>query len=111
VRVALTQKDHDAVTLLPYVGSTFNLFSRFLSWNNIKHNVLHLKKISSFLQPVKNNLGLKTLRVYSIPSECCQFYMGQTSHMTDTRANTGTYVHSEHLYKSHMVEHSINLGG
>jgi hypothetical protein len=51
---------------------------------------------------------LKTLRVYSISCECCQVYIGQQSH--DSRVKQW-YIHLEHLYKSHMVKHSINLGG
>jgi hypothetical protein len=46
---------------------TFSRISRFLSRHNIKSVGLLLRKISSFLQVVKDGLGLQTLRVYNIP--------------------------------------------
>jgi hypothetical protein len=36
-----------------------------------------------FLQSVKDNLGLKTPGVYSIPCECGQVYIGGTGHSID----------------------------
>lgn len=37
------------------------------------------RKISSFLQSVKDDLEPKTPGVYSIPWECCRVYIGQTN--------------------------------
>ncbi|XP_023702101.1 uncharacterized protein LOC111861620 [Cryptotermes secundus] len=57
----------DSVTFLPYAGTIFNQISRVLSWHNIKSVGLPPKKLSSFVQPVKDSLGLRTPGVYSIP--------------------------------------------
>jgi hypothetical protein len=42
-------------------------------------------KLLIFFRPVKDNLGLKTPGVYSIPCECGQVYIGRTSRSIDTR--------------------------
>jgi hypothetical protein len=60
----------DSVAFLPYVGSIFNRISRVLSRRNIKSLGLPPKKLSGFLRPVKDNLGLRTQGVYRIPCEC-----------------------------------------
>jgi hypothetical protein len=99
----------DSVTFLAYVGSTFNCISKVLSWQNIKTASLLLRKC--FLQPVKDDLGLWTLGVYSIPCECGQVYTGQTGHFIDTRLKEHhCHIWLEHPYKPAMAEHSISLG-
>jgi hypothetical protein len=55
---------------LSYVGLIFNCISRVLSWHIKKSVGLPPRKISSFLWSVKDDLGLKTSGVYSIPCEC-----------------------------------------
>jgi hypothetical protein len=69
-RVAQPDKRPDSVAFLPYVRPIFNRIGRVLSQHNIKSVGLPPRKISSFLQSVKNDLGLKTPRAYSIPCEC-----------------------------------------
>jgi hypothetical protein len=69
------------------------------------------KKIPSFLQFVKHDLGLKTPGVYSVPCKCGQVYFRQTSHSIKTR----TKEHQNHIRLeqpdiSAVTEHSINLG-
>jgi hypothetical protein len=54
------------IAFLPYVGSTFNCISGMISQHNIKSGSLALRKISSSLQLVKGDLGLKIQGVYSI---------------------------------------------
>jgi hypothetical protein len=75
----------DSFAFLPYVGTIFNTISRVLSQHNIKSVGLPPKKVSSFLQPVKDNLGLRTSGVYRIPCECGKVYIGQTGRSVDTR--------------------------
>jgi hypothetical protein len=46
--------------------------------DNVKSLVLTPRKMSSFLQSSKNDLGLKTSGIYSIPCECPQVYRDKT---------------------------------
>jgi hypothetical protein len=62
-----TDRKPDSVTFLPYVGSTFNRISRVLARHNIKSVGMPPWKISSFFHLVKDDLGLRTPGVYSIP--------------------------------------------
>jgi hypothetical protein len=48
-----------------------------ISQHNIKFGSLTLVKISSFLQLVKADLGLKIQGVHSILCECAQVYVGR----------------------------------
>jgi hypothetical protein len=57
-----------SVAFLPYVRTIFNRISR-VAQHNIKSVGLPPKKISGFLQMVKENLGPRTLGVYRIPCE------------------------------------------
>jgi hypothetical protein len=45
---------------------------------NVKSIPLPPKKISNYLPPVKNAVGLKTPGIYSITCECGKVYIGQT---------------------------------
>jgi hypothetical protein len=56
-----------------------------LSKHNIKSVGLLPRKITSFLQPAKDDLGLKTPGVCSIPCKCGPVYIGQTGRSIDTR--------------------------
>ncbi|XP_033609102.1 uncharacterized protein LOC117282660 [Cryptotermes secundus] len=49
-----------SVAFLPYVGTIFNRISRALSQHNFKAVGLPPNKLSSFLQPAKDSLGLRT---------------------------------------------------
>jgi hypothetical protein len=82
VRGAPPSYDPDLVMFLHSVGSTFNQIGRLLSQLNIKSPP---RKIFRFLQPGKDNLGLNTPGVYSIPRECGQLYLGQASCSSDIR--------------------------
>jgi hypothetical protein len=60
---------------------------------------------------VKNDLGLKTPAVYSIPYECGQVYIGQTSCSIKTRVKEHQHhIHMEHPDKSAVAVYSISLG-
>jgi hypothetical protein len=101
----------DSVAFLPYVGPIFNQISRVLSQHNIRSVGLPPKKVSSFLWPVKDNLGLRTPGVYKIPCECGKVYIGQTGHFVDTRLKQNLWhISLEHSDKSAVAEHSIDLG-
>jgi hypothetical protein len=59
---------------------------------------------------VKDDLGLKTPGVYSVPCECGQVYIEQTGHSTETRVKKHQcHIRLQHLDKSAVAEHSINL--
>jgi hypothetical protein len=78
VRTSKPKDKATSVALLPHVQTTYGCLSRILAKHNIKNVGLPLRKISSFLCPVKDDLGLRTPGVYSIPCECNQVYIGQT---------------------------------
>jgi hypothetical protein len=64
---------------------------------------------SSYLPPVKDELGLKTPGIYSIPCECGKVYIGQTSRSVHLRVKE----HDRHLRllqidKSAIAEDSFN---
>jgi hypothetical protein len=89
----------------------FNRISRVLAQHDIKSVGLPPRKISSFLRPVKDDLGLRTPGVYSTPCECGQVYIGQTGRSVDTRLKElQRHIRLEHPDKSAVAEHSINLG-
>jgi hypothetical protein len=69
------------------------------------------RKIISLLEPMKDDLGLKTAGVYSIPCTCGQVFIGQIGHSIDTSIEE----HHRHILlalpdKSAITEHSINRG-
>jgi hypothetical protein len=55
------------VAFLPFGDATFNYISRVLSEHNIMMMGPLPRKLSTFLQPIKDDLALKMLGVYSIP--------------------------------------------
>jgi predicted GIY-YIG superfamily endonuclease len=60
---------------------------------------------------VKDDLGLKTPGVYSIPCECGQVYIGQTGRSIDTRIKEHhRHIRLAHADKSAVAEHSIGRG-
>jgi hypothetical protein len=60
---------------------------------------------------MKDDLGLKTPGIYSIPYECCYVYTGQTGHSSETRVKEyHQHIRLEHLDKSAMAEHIISTG-
>jgi hypothetical protein len=89
----------------------FTRISRVLSRHNIKSVGLPPKKTSSFLRPVKDNLGLRTPGVYKIPCECGKVYIGQTGHSMDTRLKEHQrHIRLEHPDKPAVSEHSVDFG-
>jgi hypothetical protein len=101
--------DLTLVTCLPFVGLIFNCINKVLIRHNIK-TVGLLPNIASFLQPVKDDLSLKTPGVYSTFCECGKVYIGQNGCSTETRLKD----HHQHIIpyhpdKSAVGKHSINL--
>jgi hypothetical protein len=66
-----------ALALLPYIQITFNQLTRLLGRHNIKCIAIPPTKISDFLPKIKDDLGLRTPGIYSIPCECGKVYIGQ----------------------------------
>jgi hypothetical protein len=76
---------------------------------NINSVALPTRKISSFLPPVKDELGLKTPGIYWIPCECGKVYIGQSGRYIHLHVKE----HYRHLRlaqtdKSAIAEHSFN---
>jgi predicted GIY-YIG superfamily endonuclease len=76
---------------------------------NINSVALPPRKISNFLPPVKDELGLKTPDIYRIPCECGKVYIGQSGRSVHLRVKE----HDRHLRlaqtdKSAIAEHSFN---
>jgi hypothetical protein len=67
LRVAQPDEKPESVAFLPNVRPIVNRINRVLYWH-IKTMGLPPRKIFSFLQSVKDNLALKMLALYSIPS-------------------------------------------
>jgi hypothetical protein len=87
VIVALPHIDPESVAFLP-----FSYIRRVLSLHSFKSVALPRRRFSSFLQPVKDDLGLKRQGVYNIPREYGEVYMAQTGHLIPTLGSiTGTY--------------------
>jgi hypothetical protein len=90
------------------MGSTF----RVLCKHNIETVGVALKKVVSFLRPVKDDLDLKTPAVYSIPSECGEFcYTAQTESSLETMVqNHHRHIGLYHSVKWALARRIINLG-
>jgi hypothetical protein len=68
------------------------------------------RKVASILCPVKNDLGLKTAGVYSIPCECGKVYIGQIRHFIETRIKEQhQHIRLQQPDKSAVAKHSIDL--
>jgi len=70
---------------------------------NIKCVVLPPRKISNLLRPAKDDLGLRTPGIYSIPCECGQLYIGQTDGSIQTRIKE----HHLHIRLGHPVKSAV----
>jgi hypothetical protein len=93
---------------LPHTQTTYGRLSRMLAKHNIKSVALPPKKIASYLPPVKETLGLRTLGIYSIPCHCGKVYIGQSGRSIQLRIKE----HSRHKRlaqpdKLAVAEHSI----
>ena len=64
---------------------------------------LQPRKISSFLRPVKDELGLGTTEIYSITCECGHVYIGQTDRTIQTRIKE----HHRHIRLGHPDQETV----
>jgi len=76
---------------------------------HIKSVALPPRKVFSYLPPVKDALGLRTLAIYRIPCECGKVYIGQSGRPIHLRIKE----HNGHIRlaqpdKSAVVQHSNN---
>lgn len=100
----------DSVACLSYVGPTFNHISRVLSPHNVKSYGLPPRKISMFLRPLKDDLGVRTPRAYIISFECDQVYIKQTHLSIDTSWKERIrHIRLEHPDDLAVAEHAISL--
>ena len=70
---------------LPYVKGTTEKIARVLKRHGIKTNYTTDRKISHVLPNPKDDLGLRTPGIYSIPCSCGTEYIGQTGRQISTR--------------------------
>jgi hypothetical protein len=97
-----------AVALIPYLQITFNQLSRLLGRHNIKCIAIPPTKISDFLPKIKDDLGLRTPRIYSIPCECGKVYIGQTGRLIEYRIKEHQRnTRPLQTEKSALAEHSL----
>jgi hypothetical protein len=105
-------KLHDkpvSIAMLPYFYTTYNCLSWLLSRHNIKSAALPPKRISSFLRPVKDDVGLQTPGVDSVPCECGIVYIGQTGRSIEIRIKEHQRnIPLLQLDKSALAEHGFN---
>ena len=82
---------------------------QMLAKHSIKSVGLLPRKISSLLLPVKDDLGLRTPRVYSLLCECGQVYIGQTDRSIETRMKEQHWrIQLRHPDKSAGMEPGFN---
>jgi hypothetical protein len=80
-----------------------------LTKHNIKSIPLPPTKISNYLPPVKDGVGLKTPGIYSIPCECGKAYIGQSGGSIQIRIKEHErHVRTAQTEKSAVAEHSYN---
>jgi hypothetical protein len=93
-----------------FIGLFVTITTIIISRHNIKSVGLPLKKIPGFLRPTKDDLGLKTPGMCSMPCEYGQVYTGQTGRSIETRIKEHLrHIRLEHPDKSVVAKH-INLG-
>jgi len=71
-----------------------------LAKHNIRSVALPPRKISDYLPPVKDALGLRTPGIYSIPCECGRVFIGKSGRSIQLQIKEPN--------KSAVAEHSIN---
>jgi hypothetical protein len=76
---------------------------------HIKSVGMPLRKISSFLHPVKNDVEVRTVEVYSIPCECGEVYIVHSVRSVGTRIKEyHRHMRLVHPGESALAEHRFN---
>jgi hypothetical protein len=97
----------DYITTLPkYKPVLSTLLERTRGLCDIKCVGLQPRKISSFLRPVKDDLGLGTTGVYNITCECGHVYIEQTGRSIRTRIKE----HHRHIRLGHPDKSAVAEG-
>jgi hypothetical protein len=109
IKTAKTKDKPTPTAYIPHTQATYGRLSRMLTKPNIKSIPLPPKKISNYLPPVKDAVGLKIPGIYSIPCECGKVYIGQSGRSIQIRIKE----HERHIRlaqteKSAVAEHSYN---
>ena len=107
-RIAKTDDKPTSTAYTLYTQTTLGRLNRMLAKHNIKSFALPLRKILSYLHPVKDVLGLRTPGIYSNPCECGRVYIGQSSRSIQLRIKEhNMHVRMAQPDKSAVAEHSI----
>jgi hypothetical protein len=98
-----------SMAYIRYMQTTYERLSRMLAKHNIKSIPLTPKKISNYLPPIKDAVGLRTPGIYSIPCECRKVYIRQSGLSVHIRIRE----HERHARlaqtdKSAVAEQSMN---
>jgi hypothetical protein len=106
-----TRKDQEKPTstvYVPYKQTTYGRLSRMLAKYNIK-SIAFPPKISCYLPPYKEQLGLRTPGIYSILCECGIVYIGQSGLTIQLRNKEhNRSIRLAQSKKSAVAEHSFN---
>jgi hypothetical protein len=108
-RTSESKDQPTSTAYIPYTNNTYGRLSRMLAKHNIKSVTIPSRKISGYLPPVNDAIGLKTPEIYRIPSECGKVYIGQSGRSIHQRIKE----HERHIRlaqpdKSAVAEHSFN---
>jgi hypothetical protein len=107
-RISKLKEKPTSFALLPYAQTTCGGLSITLT-KHIRSVCLTPRKISTFLSPLKDNLGLRTPVVYSIPCESGQVNIRQTRRSVETRIKKHHhFIWLGHPDKSAVAEHTFN---
>jgi hypothetical protein len=108
-KTAKTNDKPISTAYIPYAQATYGRLSRMLAKHNIKSIPLPPKKISNYLPPVKDAMGLRTPGIYSIPCESGKVYIRQSGRSIQIRIKEHVrHIRLEQNEKSAVAEHSIN---
>jgi hypothetical protein len=75
-RTSESKDQPTSTAYIPFTNNTYGHLSRMLAKHNIESVAIPSRKISSYLPPVKDAIGLKAPGTYRIPCECGKVYIG-----------------------------------
>jgi hypothetical protein len=99
--------DPSSVAVLPFEDTTCTCIKKMVS-KHMKMVCILPRKISSFQRPVKVDLALKALVIYSIPCQREKIYIGQTGHFNETTVKKDHHHNLlYHLDESAVAENTL----